>query len=165
MIKMDSVDGLHALREIDCKGIAKELERSRKSCWHRWQHKLLPILKTHFLGLPQNTEWRKDVMVYISDNKIERVEDVDYNQWVKDVCPGQTTSSLRLFIHSIRRATVNGKTVRCNEPLNVLSSKRLSDPAPQSFSRSETLVKKQLDYAHNIVKAYEDLKAAKDSHN
>ena len=161
MIKMDNVDDLNSLREIDCEGISKELKRSWKSCWRHWQICLLPILRTHILGLPQNLEWKKDVMVYLVDNKVECLEDIDYNKLVKDVCPGQTTNSLQHFIKNIPKTTVKGKHILRKEPLHELASKSISDPGNSSFLCSETMVQKKLDHACSIVKVYEDLKAAK----
>ena len=161
MIKMDTVDDLNSLRMIDCEGIPKELKRSMHSCWGRWQFGLLPILRTHILGLPQNLEWKKDVIVYLMDNKIEWLEDIDYNKVVKDVCPGQTTHSLRVFIRDIRKRTVKGEKILHKEPLHELASKRINDPRNSSFLCDETVVQKKLEHACSIVKVYEDFKAAK----
>ena len=161
MIKMDNVDDLNSVREIDCEGISKELRRSVSSCWLHWQRYLLPILRTHILGLPQNLEWKKDVIVYLMYNKIEWLEDIAYNKVVKDVCPGQTTHSLRLFIFHIRKRTVKGEKILHKEPLHELASKRINDPGNSSFLCDETVVQKKLEHACSIVKVYEDFKAAK----
>ena len=158
---MDNVDDLNSVREIDCEGISKELRRSVSSCWLHWQRYLLPIFRTHILGLPQNLEWKKDVMEYLIHNKVEVLEDIDYNKVVKDVCPGQTTHSLSVFIRSIRKSTVKGEKNLHKEPLHELASKSFSDPGPPSSLCSETMVQKKLDHACSIVKVYEDLKAAK----
>ena len=141
---------------IDCEGISKELKRSRTSCLSRWKGCLLPILKTHELGLHQSLAWKKDVMMYLTDEEVESLEDDDYNQLVQDVCPGQTTHSLRDFISSIRAATVEGKTIKRKEPLHELAS----NCSIRLCSKTRMLQKK-LDHACSIVKIYEDLKAAK----
>ena len=99
--------------------------------------------------------------MYLIDNKVEWLEDIDYNKLVKDVCPGQTKHSLRRFISSIRNATVKGETILRKEPLHELASKSIRDPGYHSFLCSEKVVQKKLDHACIIVEFYEDLKAAK----
>ena len=165
MIKIDNVEDLYSLREIDCKGISKELKRSWKSCWDHWQYCLLPILKTHKLDLPQSLEWKKDVLKHIIHKKVEVLEDVDYNQLVQDVCPGQTTQSLQIFIANIRRTRVEGKHIMSKEPLHELASKSIRNPGHSSSLCSETMEEKKYDHACSIVKMYEDLKAAKNIRN
>ena len=165
MIKMDNVEDLYSLREIDCEGISEELKRSWMACWKHWQHCLLPILKTHKLDLPQSLEWKKDVLKHIIHKKVEVLEDVDYNQLVQDVCPGQTTQSLQMFIKNIRWSTVEGKRIMSKEPLHELASKRIGNPGYNSFLCSETMVQKKIDHACSIVKIYKDLKAAKNIRN
>ena len=100
-------------------------------------------------------------MEYLIGTKVELLEDIDYNKLVKDVCPGQTTYSLRVFIMAIRKTTVKGEDILHKEPLHELASKTVSDPGNYSFLYSETMVQKKLDHACSIVKVYEDLKAAK----
>ena len=136
-----------------------------KSCWAHWIQCVLPILKTHELGLPQSLEWKKDVLMHIVDKKVEVLEDIDYNQLVTDVCPGQTTTSLQVFIKDIRRTTVEGKQIVSKEPLHELASKSVRNPRPSSSLRSETMEQKKCDHACSIVKMYEDLKAAKNIRN
>ena len=165
MIKTDTVDDLNALRMIECEGISEELKRSWLSCWKRWQHCLLPILKTHKLDLPQGVEWKKDVLRLIVDKKVESLEDIDYNQLVNDVCPGQTTQSLQIFIAHIRRTTVEGKQIMSKEPLHELASKSIRNPGNNSSLCSETMAQKKCDHACSIVKIYKDLKAAKNIRN
>ena len=157
---MDSADDLHSLTMIDCVGISKELKRSRTSCLSRWKRCLLPILKTHELGLHQSLAWKKDVMMYLTDEEVESLKDDDYNQLVQDVCPGQTTKSLQRFIYDIRRTTVEGKQIMSKEPLHELASKSIRNPGNNSFLRSETMAQKKCDHACSIVKMYEDLKSA-----
>ena len=163
MIKIDNVEDLYSLREIDCEGISEELKRSGKSCWAHWQHCLLPILKTHELDLPQGLDWKKDVLRHIVDKKVESLEDVDYNQLAKDVCPGQTTKSLQIFISRIRKTTVEGKQIMSKEPLHELASKSIGNPRPSGSLCSETIVQKKLEHACSIVNIYKDLKAAKNT--
>ena len=162
---MDNVEDLYSLREIDCEGISEELKRSKRTCWTHWQICLLPILKTHQLGLPQSLERKKAALMHIVDKKLESLEDIDYNKLVKDICPGQTTHSLQNFINNIRQTTVKGKKIVSKEPLHELASKSIRNPGHSSSLCSETMEEKKYDHACSIVKMYEDLKAAKNIRN
>ena len=89
---------------------------------------IVPPLKSDVLGLPQNEEWRKDVLRYVIDNKFGSVKAIPYNKVVRDVCPGQTTDSLSLFLNNLSRYAGD-------KPFYEYCKKCLNNPHHSSYSK------------------------------
>lgn len=167
--KMNGIDGLNSVKwedfqESDSRNefdFPKGIQHNWLSCWVHWQRVLFPILKTHVLGLPQNLKWRKDVVNYLVDNKVEKEEDIHYDKVLKKVCPGQTVYSLRNFVFSQRQTKVKGKSIVLKEPLHYIISKRLGNPSSSSFLKNEKMARRNLEFANDIVKMYSNLTATK----
>ena len=101
-INCDDISSLCSLNEAEFKGIAKELHRTQKSCHLHWEQKMLPILKTHILGLPLNIDWMRDLQRYIVDKKIKSLDELNYELLVDEMFPGQTPHSLKAVMVSSR---------------------------------------------------------------
>ena len=84
-----------------------QLKRSNSACWLRWHSYLLPILKTYKLGSStfptEYFHWKTELYCYISDNRVETAEDIDYQHVMNKVCPGQTLTSLKTLVKCINR--------------------------------------------------------------
>ena len=91
--------------------MSKELElpRNIENCRGRWKQVILPICKTYVLGnpgFPENyLDWKKDVVKYIVEHKIEDRNDVDAYLIEKDLCPGQTVASIKKFVNGIYQSS------------------------------------------------------------
>jgi len=107
--------------------IVKESNRHQESCRIRWKTHLLPILKTYLLRLPSFSQnyyiWMNDVLCYVIKNKIKNSADINFDHLEKDVCPGQTSQSLKYFVRQLQY-----KRMYSDEPLHDICSRRLNDP-------------------------------------
>ena len=112
---------------------------------------IVPPLKSDILGLPQNEEWRKDVLRYVIDNKFGSFKDIPYNKVVRDVCPGQTSHSLSIFLTSLSNHA--GDT-----PFYEHCRKYLNNPPPRSYLGNEALAKAKSEYASQILQIKQKLK-------
>ena len=128
--------------------VSEELDRDRSSCWLHWQKDLIPILKAHILGLPQDLDWRRDVVRYLTDNMVETEEDVDYNLLLEEMCPTQTAYSLRHFVFSQRQTKVKGTSVVLKEPIHYIISKRSNNPSGNSFFSNTNMEYRKIRYAY-----------------
>ena len=148
---MNELNFLDSLKEKDFRQISAEIGRSKQACNKRWTTQIVPPLKSDILGLPQNEEWRKDVLRYVIDNKFGSVKAIPYNKVVRDVCPGQTTDSLSQFLRTL--SIPAGKMLfyeYCNKHLN--------NPHPSSHLGSETLAQTKFEYACKILDIKQKLK-------
>merc|ERR1712062_344363 len=105
---------------------------------------IVPPLKSDILGLPQNEEWRKDVLRYVIDNKFGSVKDIPYNKVVRDVCAGQTSFSLSAFLSTLSLSTGD-------KPFYEYCRKHLNSPNHNSYLGNEKLAQKKSEYASKIV--------------
>merc|ERR1711997_694901 len=64
---------------------AEVLKRSNLSCYYHWMRVIVPALKTHFLGLPLNGDWKLDMMSYIVRNKIKHEKELDVDDMVNKI--------------------------------------------------------------------------------
>ena len=148
---MIDLNFLDSLIENDFGQISAEIGRSKTSCYLHWTRQIVPPLKSDILGLPQNEEWRKDVLRYVIDNKFGSVKDIPYNKVVRDVCPGQTSDALSLFLRTLSRSS--GKM-----PFYEYCRKHLNNPHPNSYLGSEKLAQTKFEYACKILDIKQNLK-------
>ena len=111
---------------------------------------IAPILKSDTLGLPQNEEWRKDVLRYVIEKKFGSVKEIPYNKVVRDVCPGQTSRSLSLFFNHLSNNA--GDT-----PFYEYCRKHLNNPHPNSYLGNEEMAKAKSEYASRILQIHQKL--------
>ena len=64
-----------------------------------------------------------DVLCYVIKNKIKNSADINFDHLEKDVCPGQTSQSLKYFVRQLQY-----KRMYSDEPLHDICSRRLNDP-------------------------------------
>ena len=112
---------------------------------------IVPPLKSDILGLPQNEDWRKDVLRYVIDNKFGSVKDIPYNKMVRDVCPGQTTDALSLFLNDLSRSAGD-------QPFYEHCRKHLNNPYRSSYLGNEKLVQAKFEYACKMLYMKQKLK-------
>ena len=114
--------------------VSQSIQRSELTCYMHWHTVLLPILKTHELGLSQSHVWQNDVMKYIVQNEISSIEDVDFQYLENKLCPGQTLTRIKVFVRSLtmNKIAVKGKVnknknkiIRHNQPLYEVCVHRL----------------------------------------
>ena len=101
---MNNLDYLDSSKTNDFDQISADIGRSKGACYKRWMFTIVPVLKSDILGLPQNEEWRKDILRYIIEKKFGSVKEIPYNKVVRDVCPGQTSDALSLFLNNLSRS-------------------------------------------------------------
>ena len=81
------------------------LQRSKSSCWQRWNTVIHPVIKTYNMkdySFPDNyVDWKTDALNYVIQNRTESLNDFDYQKMLDDVCPGQTVYSLKKFLKSL----------------------------------------------------------------
>ena len=148
---MDGLDLLDSSKLHDFGQISAEIGRSKKACYGRWTNSIVPPLKSDLLGLPQNEAWRKDVLRYIIDKRFSSVKEIPYNKTVRDVCPGQTTGALSLFLRSLSISTGD-------MPFYEYCRKHLNNPHPNSYLGNEKLAQTNYEYACKILEIKQKLK-------
>ena len=148
---MIDLNFLDSLIENDFGQISAEIGRSKNSCYLRWTRQIVPPLKSDILGLPQNEEWRKDVLRYVIDNKFGSVKAIPYNKVVRDVCPGQTSDALSLFLRNL--SSQAGEM-----PFYEYCRKHLYNPNHNSYLGNEKLVQAKFEYVCKILDMKKKLK-------
>ena len=148
---MDDLTFLDSSKKNDFGQISAEIGRSKVACNKRWTIQIVPTLKSDVLGLPQNEEWRKDVLRYVIDNKFGSVKDIPYNKVVKDVCPGQTSQALSIFLNNLSRSAGD-------KPFYEYCKKHLNNPNQYSCLGNEKLVQTRFEYACKILDIKQKLK-------
>ena len=148
---MNDPDFLDSSKTNDFDQISADIGRSKGACNSRWLNTIVPILKTDTLGLPQNEEWRKDVLRYIIEKKFGIVKEIPYKKLVRDVCPGQTSTSLSGVMRNLSRFAGD-------MPFYEYCRKHLNDPHPSSYLGNEVLITKKSEYASQILQIKRKLK-------
>ena len=148
---MIDLNFLDSLIENDFGQISAEIGRSKSSCYLRWTRQIVPPLKSDILGLPQNEEWRKDVLRYVIDKKFNNVKDIPYNKVVRDVCPGQTSNALSAFLNDLSRSAGD-------KPFHEHCRKQLNNPPPSSYLGNEKLAETKFEYVCKILDMKKKLK-------
>ena len=148
---MNNLDYLDSSKTNDFDQIAADIGRSKGACYKRWMFTIVPVLKSDILGLPQNEEWRKDILRYIIEKKFGSVKEIPYNKVMRDVCPGQTSRSLSMFFNQFSNHV--GDT-----PFYEYCRKHLNNPHPNSYLGNEELAKAKSEYASQILQIKQKLK-------
>ena len=143
---------MESSKESDFYRISSEIVRSKTACYTRWNYYIAPVLKSDTLNLPQNVEWQKDVLRYVIENKFTSCKDIPYNKVVMEVCPGQTSKSLCIFLKGLSKsAKVTAFHEYCKKILN--------NPHPKSYLGNEDLAQMKSEYAGKILETKQKLKS------
>ena len=67
---MNSIASLNAVNQDDFEHVSTTIGRTTNACYDHWKLQILPILKTHILGLPQGVDWMHEFLVYMAKSKI-----------------------------------------------------------------------------------------------
>ena len=148
---MNDLNFLDSLKENNFGQISAEIGRTKVACYKRWASHIAPPLKSDILGLPQNEEWRNDVLQYIINKKFGSVKDIPYNKAVRDVCPGQTTDALSLFLNNLTKCAGD-------KPFYEYCRKHLYNPNHNSYLGNEKLAQTKFEYACKILDIKQNLK-------
>ena len=150
MDELNNIDFLDSSKAKDFVTIAKMVGKSKEACYQRWNHHIVPVLKSDALGLAQTVEWRNDALRYIIKEKFASTKEVPYSKVVRDSCPGQTTSSVGGFLNDLSRG---GK----DTPLHELCKKHLDNLPPNSLLGNEEMAQEYLQHASEILKLKQTL--------
>ena len=147
---MNDLDFLDSWKEKDFGQLSADIGRSKTACYIRWMGTIVPILKSDTFGLPQNEQWRKDVLRYVIEKKFGRVKEIPFNKLVRDVCPGQTTISLSSYFNGLSNQA-------SDTPFYEYCRKHLNNPHPNSYLGNEKLTKAKSEYAFQILQIKQKL--------
>ena len=148
---MNNLDYLDSPKENDFDQISADIGRSKGACYRRWRRNIVPILKSDFHGLPQDEEWRKDVLRYVIEKKFGRVKEIPFNKLVRDVCPGQTTISLSSYFNGLSNQA-------SDTPFYEYCRKHYNNPHSNSHLGNEEFAKAKSEYASQILQIKQKLK-------
>ena len=139
--------------------VATELKRSSNSCRLRWMQYIAPTLKTHLMKLPMTNDWKKDVLLHIVNNNIKHKKEMDIDQILKEVAPGQTSLSMITYLDNLKREQVNGVRKQSKSPLRDLASKRFKEQDPKNplFNENHKGEQKRLEWCQDIISYYKTL--------
>merc|ERR1712154_675388 len=123
----NDASSLEKVKPSEFINIATELKRSSSSCYARWMNTIVPALKTHIKKLPMTNEWKIDILKHIVKNNIKHKKEMDIDMILKEIAPGQTSTSLLMYLNVLKRETIDGKLKASKRPLCDLASKRLRE--------------------------------------
>ena len=111
-------------------------------------------MKRHDLGVPHNYDWLDTMFQYIVENKIERLDEVDFKHILKNISPGETKTSVRIILSNV----LNNFLLTHNEraSLHELCKRRLEDNSKLGFKSRVKLNHKE-KHANKIVKGYKNI--------
>ena len=148
---MNDLNFLESSKPNDFDQISADIGRSKDACHRRWKIYIVPVLKTDIHGMPQNVEWKKDVLRYIIERSYGSVKVIPYNKIVMDVCPGQTSHTLSTYLNNLsRQAGV--------APFYEYCRKHLNDPHPNSYLGNNKLIETKSEYVCKILEIKQNLK-------
>ena len=148
---MNDLNFLESSKPNDFDQISADIGRSKDACHRRWKIYIVPVLKTDIHGMPQNVEWKKDVLRYIIEMKFGSFKEIPYHKVVEDICPGQTSYSLSIFLNNISRRA--GKI-----PFHECCLNQLNNPHANSHLGNEELVDTKSEHASKILEIKQKLK-------
>ena len=142
--------------------VSENLNRSVTACWMRWQTYLLPIIKTYNQKstlFPFNYfHWRIDVLMYLVDNKLEDFDDKVVSEINHRVCRGQSSTSIKTFLKSVKGWKSQKSQAYQNQPLHELAQMRLHNKSPNSLCvESSAKIEKQIERIKKVVQVYDVL--------
>ena len=155
-IKAGDASSIENVKPSEFIAVATELKRSSSSCYKRWMQHIAPTLKTHLMKLPMTNVWKKDVLSYIVNNNIQHKKEMDIDQILKEVVPGQTSASILKYLDGLKKGTVNGVTKQSKLPLCDLVSKMLKEQSPNDplFNVNHKGEQKRLEWCEDIISYY-----------
>ena len=136
------------------KAASLELDIHYAKCYQRWQNILHPILKRHDLGIPYNHDWVDDIFQYIVENKIERIEEVDFKYILEKISPGETKASVRTILSNVICNFL--LTHHEKAPLHELCKLRLDDNKNLGF-KSRVKFNHKEKHVNKIIKGYKNI--------
>jgi len=142
----------------DFENLALKLRRSRMSVYNHYFKFVLPILKTHTRGLPmeENWMWQKNLMLHIIDRKIEKSNDINYDDLLtKNSFVGQTYQSLALFVENSNKIIQNNVRVLANDIMWKRYERKYHRQSPFFLCFNERRQAKKLKRIQNIIEAFE----------
>ena len=148
---MNDLNFLDSSKPNDFDQISADIGRSKDACHRRWKIDIVPVLKTDIHGLPQNVEWKKDVLRYIIEKKFGSVKEIPYNTLVRDVCPGQTSKSLCTYLNNFMRYAGDA-------PFYEYCRKHLDNPPANSWLGNNELIETKSEYVYKILEIKQKLK-------
>ena len=108
-----------------------------------------PILKTNELDLPQDNQWKNDVVNYIVDTKAITIDDIDLVHVLNNICPGQTLDSIKKFILGQLQTDWSKRKGIKDSPLHEICAHRIIEFGAKSFDdtnhRSKLKIKRCLE--------------------
>ena len=153
----DEYDMLCSLDTFKFTLFTEQLPRQTENSRQRWKRYILPICKSYVLRIPDFPEsffeWKKDVLNYIIKNKIENHEYVDVYTIEKEVCPGQTVGSIKLFLKELKNEKVDKA-----DPLYKVCKRRLLNIRNPGINDYKKQFKLGLGQIEEIVKHYETIR-------
>jgi len=158
-IKAGDASSIENVKPSEFTEVATELKRSSHSCYTHWMHYIAPTLKTHLMKLPMTNDWKKDVLSHLVNNNFKHKKEMDIDQILKEIAPGQTSQSILTYLHNIRKETVDGVTKTSKLPLCDLASKRLKQQGPNDplFNDNHKGEKKRLEWCKDVISHYKTL--------
>ena len=135
---------------------SKKVKCSVDACWMRWHSYYLPIIKAYSYNstlFPVNYfHWRMDVLMYLVHNKLEGFDDNDVCEINDKVSPGQTFTSIKTFLKSVKGwQSQKGQ----DKPLRELAQLRLHNKSPNSLCvESSTKSEKHIERIEKVVQVY-----------
>ena len=158
-IKADDGSSIENVKESEFTAVATELKRSSNSCYTRWMKHIAPTLKTHLKKLPITNNWKKDILSHIVNNNIKHKKEMDIDQILKDVAPGQTSQSILHYLDTLKTEKVNAVIKQSKLPLCDLVSKRLKEQSPNNplFNENHKNEQKRLEWCEDIISYYKTL--------
>ena len=136
------------------KAASLELDIHYAKCYQRWQNILHPILKRHDLGIPYNHDWVDDIFQYIVENKIERIDEVDFKHILEKISPGETKASVRTILSNVICNFL--LTHHEKAPLHELCKLRLDDNKKLGF-KSRVKFNHKEKHVNKILKGYKNI--------
>ena len=88
------------------------------------------------------------------ENKFTSVKEIPYNKVVMDECPGQTSSSLSVFLRHVSRSAKD-----MNMRFHEYCKEFLNNPHPNSYLGNEELAQTKSEYALKILEIKQKLKS------
>ena len=158
-INTNNASLLENMKENEITAIATQLKRSSSSCYTRWMQHIVPTLKTHLKKLPMTNDWKKGVLSYIIANNIQHKQEMDINQILKVIAPGQTSRSVSSFLDELKRERINSASKQNKIPLCDFASKVLKEQSPYStlFNDNHKKEQKRLEWCQNVISYYKTL--------
>ena len=111
------------------------------------------------MKLPMTNDWKKDVLSHIVNKNIKNKKEMDIDQILKEVAPGQTSASLLQYLDRLKREAVNGVMKSSKLPLCDLASKRLKEQRPDDplFNENHKGEQKRLEWCQDVISHYKSL--------